>query len=195
MDPHRTLRLAEALREELAELIAYEMSDPRVGDVTVSEVITSPDKRHAQVRIGLVGGGDPKEALLALEHARGFLRLQLSERLETFRIPELHFEADVSAALGPRMETLLKRMRKGRPKEGSQGVKESGSQAAGTGSRPGGALAPLRSRDNAPLPSRDRKGADYDPAPLPDSLTPGLPDSSPLPDSPTPRLPDSLFKK
>jgi ribosome-binding factor A len=173
MDPHRTLRLAEALREELAELIAYEMSDPRVGEVTVSEVITSPDKRHAQVRIGLVGGGDPKEALLALEHARGFLRLQLSERLETFRIPELHFEADVSATLGPRMETLLKRMRKGRPKEGSQGVKEPGSLGAETASRP--------DADPAAQPSRDRKGADYGPAALPDS--------------PTPRLPDSLFKK
>ena len=188
MDPHRTLRLAEALREELAELIAYEMSDPRVGDVTVSEVITSPDKRHAQVRIGLTSGRDPKEALLALEHARGFLRLQLSERLETFRIPELHFEADVSAALGPRMETLLKRMRKGRPKEGSQGVKESGSQGAGTGTCPGTnpGLLPndpglLPGANPGLLPSRDRKGAD--------------PDSSPLPDSPTPRLPDSFLKK
>src|SRR5258706_10678989 len=119
MDPHRSLRLAEALREELAELIAYEMSDPRVGDVSVSEVIASPDKRHAQVRIGLHGGGDPKEALEALEHARGFLRRTLSERLDTFRIPELHFEADASVTLGPRMETLLKRMRKGRPREGS----------------------------------------------------------------------------
>ena len=117
MDPHRTLRLAEALREELDELIAYEMSDPRVGDVSVSEVITSPDKRHAQVRIGLHGGGDPKEALEGLEHARGFLRRMLSERLDTFKIPELHFEPDASVTLGPRMETLLKRVRKGRPKD------------------------------------------------------------------------------
>src|SRR5258708_5663080 len=141
MDPHRTLRLAEALREELAELIAYEMSDPRVGDVTVSEVITSPDKRHAQVRIGLAGGGDPKEALAALEHARGFLRRTLSERLATFRIPELHFEPDASVTLGPRMETLLKRMRKGRPREGSQEARKSGSLESGE-------------------PSRERKGAD-----------------------------------
>ena len=110
-------RLAEALREELAELIAYEMSDPRVLDVTVSEVITSPDKRHAQVRVGSASGADVTEALKALDHARGFLRHQLTERLDTFRIPELHFEADVSATIGPRMETLLKRVKKGRPRD------------------------------------------------------------------------------
>ena len=115
MDPHRTERLSEALREELAELIAYEMADPRVVDVTVSEVIVSPDKRHAQVRIGLTAGGDTAPALAALDHARGFLRRQLSQRLETYRIPELHFEPDVSATLGGRMEALLKRIRKGRP--------------------------------------------------------------------------------
>lgn len=117
MDPHRKERLAEALREELAELIAYEMSDPRVSDVTVSEVITSPDKKRAQVRVGLIGETDPAGALEALENARGFLRRELSERLATFRIPELHFEADVSATIGSRMEHLLKRVKKGRPKD------------------------------------------------------------------------------
>lgn len=117
MDPHRTERLSEALREELAELIAYEMSDPRVTDVTVSEVLISPDKRHAHVRIGVTTGGDPAEALAALDHARGFLRRELAQRLETFRIPELHFEPDVSVTIGPRMETLLKRVRKGRPRD------------------------------------------------------------------------------
>ncbi len=121
MDPHRKERLAEALREELNELIAYEMSDPRVEDVTVSEVIPSPDKRHAQVRVGIVGGGDVTEALAALDHARGFLRRQVGERLDTFRIPELHFEADVSVTMGPRMETLLKRVRKGRPRDDQGG--------------------------------------------------------------------------
>ncbi|MGA2598739.1 MAG: 30S ribosome-binding factor RbfA [Bryobacteraceae bacterium] len=117
MDPHRKERLAEALREELAELIAYEMSDPRVLDVNVSEVITSPDKRKAQVRVGIVGGGDPAEALAALENARGFLRRMLAQRLETYRIPELHFEADVSVTIGSRMENLLKRVKKGRPRD------------------------------------------------------------------------------
>jgi ribosome-binding factor A len=117
MDPHRSERLAEALREELAELIGYEMSDPRVLGVVVSEVVTSPDKRHAAIQIGISDGSDPKEAVAALEHARHYLRRVLSERLQTFRIPELHFDTDVSVTLGGRMEHLLKRVKKGRPRD------------------------------------------------------------------------------
>ncbi len=127
MDPHRTERLAEALREELNELIAYEMSDPRVGEVFVSEVIAPPGKRHAEVRVGISGGADPKQALEALEHARGFLRGKLSERLDTYRIPELRFEADVSTALGGRMDFLLRRVRKGRPRDAEPPPASSGS--------------------------------------------------------------------
>ncbi|HLJ47313.1 MAG TPA: 30S ribosome-binding factor RbfA [Bryobacteraceae bacterium] len=117
MDPHRSERLAEALREELSELIGYEMSDPRVMGVTVSNVTTSPDKKHAVVSVGITDNSDPKEAIAALDHARHFLKRELSIRLDTFRIPELHFETDVSVALGSRMEALLKRVKKGRPKD------------------------------------------------------------------------------
>lgn len=114
---HRTERISEALREELGELIGYELSDPRVGGATVTEVQISPDKRHAFVRVRMLEGTDPEQTLAALEHARGFLRRELAQRLELFRIPELHFEADVETELGGRMENLLKRIRKGRPRE------------------------------------------------------------------------------
>ncbi len=117
MDPHRSERLAEALREELTVLICYEMSDPRVMGVTVSNVTTSPDKKHAVISIGITDKSDAKEAIAALDHARGFLKRELAIRLDTFRIPELHFEPDVSVALGNRMEAILKRVKKGRPKD------------------------------------------------------------------------------
>ena len=113
---HRTERIAEALREELSELVEYEMSDPRVSGIVVTDVQISPDKHHAHVRIGFTPESDAKGALLALEHARSFLRRQLAQRLEMYRIPDLHFEADISADLAGRMESLLKRMKKGRPK-------------------------------------------------------------------------------
>jgi len=114
---HRNERIAEALREELSELIGYEMSDPRVVNVVVTDVQTSPDKRHAHVHIGLTGESDSAEAVLALENARGFLRRELARRLDMYRVPDLHFQVDVSAELGGRLEQLLKRMKKGRPRD------------------------------------------------------------------------------
>jgi ribosome-binding factor A len=118
MDNHRAGRVSEALREELGEMIAYELSDPRSGEPVVTEVLVSPDMRHAQVRLHM--NTDPeaqKGTILALEGARGFLRHQLAERLNLFRIPELHFEADVKLAVNARMDQLMKRVRRGRPRE------------------------------------------------------------------------------
>jgi ribosome-binding factor A len=115
--PHRTERISEALREELTELIRYELSDPRISSATVTGIEVSPDKRHALILIGVDEGSDVQQALLALVHASPFLRHQLAVRLQLFRIPELHFEADVATELGGRMDNLLKRIKKGRPRE------------------------------------------------------------------------------
>ena len=116
MDTHRAERVSEALREELGEMIAYELSDPRIGEASVTEVLVSPDMKHAQVRLHL-GDHEAQQTIEALGHARHFLRRQLAERLNMFRVPELHFEADVSPGLNGRVEHLLKRVRRGRPRE------------------------------------------------------------------------------
>jgi ribosome-binding factor A len=114
---HRTERISEALREELTELIAYELSDPRVAAATVTTLDVSPDKRHALVRIRVDEGADPKQTIAALEHAAPFLRREVARRLELFRVPELHFESDIATELGPRMDYLLKRIKKGRARD------------------------------------------------------------------------------
>ena len=120
MDPYRAVRVSEALREELEELIGYEMSDPRVAGLTVTEVLLSPDRKKAEVRLGMPAEEEARKlALEALEHARGFLKRELAARLQLFRVPELHFSADLSVSLTSRMEHLLKRVRKGRPREKS----------------------------------------------------------------------------
>ena len=113
---HRAQRLSEAIREELSEIVGYEMSDPRVAGAVVTDVHISPDKRHAIVRVGVYGGG-AAEVMAALDHARGFLRRQLAARLEMYRIPELRFEPEPAAALGSRADFLLRRIRRGRPRE------------------------------------------------------------------------------
>ena len=118
MDSHRVERVSEALREELSEMIAYELSDPRIADATVTEVLVSPDMKHAQIRLHLgSNAGRQQETIRALDGARHFLRRQLAERLSLYRVPELHFEADVSLATEARLDQLLKRVRRGRPRD------------------------------------------------------------------------------
>ncbi len=115
---HRTERIGETLREELSELIEYEMSDPRVSGVVVVDVQISPDKRHAHVLLGFTDASiDAKGAVKALEHALPFLKVQLAKRMNLFRMPELRFQADISAELGGKLDHLMRRIRKGRPKD------------------------------------------------------------------------------
>ena len=117
MDPHRNERISESIREELEELIGYELSDPRIGPMSVTEVMVSPDFRHALVRLACQGSPQEQEATLAaVNHAKQFLRHQLSERLQIFRMPELHFEPDLPPALAARAPQILKRIKRGRPK-------------------------------------------------------------------------------
>ena len=61
-------------------------------------------------------------ALKALEKAKGFLRRQLSLRLDLFRVPDLHFEADIGTQIGDRMDFLFRRIRKGRPRDTEKGA-------------------------------------------------------------------------
>jgi ribosome-binding factor A len=118
MENHRAERVSEALREELGELISYELSDPRIGDAVVTEVLVSPDKRHAQVRLHLSSDLKvQKETILALEGARHFLRRMLAERLNLFRVPELHFEPDVELSKNGKIDSLFKRIKRGRPRD------------------------------------------------------------------------------
>src|SRR5579871_6367884 len=114
---HRIERISETMREELAEMIGYELADPRVSSVIVTDVQISPDKRHALVRVHVPEGADSKQTLQALDHARSFLRRQLATRLDVYRLPELHFEADVASERGGKIEPLLKRIKNGRPRD------------------------------------------------------------------------------
>ena len=115
MDERRTLRVSEAVREELAEIVAFELDDPRLGDVNVTEVHVSPDGRYARVRIAARGTErEQRESLEALEHARHYLRHELGVRLSLRHIPELHFEPDRHPDAASRVEFLIKRAKKSR---------------------------------------------------------------------------------
>jgi ribosome-binding factor A len=119
MDPRRSERLSEALRSELEEILQYELTDPRIDVANVAEVLISRDGKHAHVRLNLNGDRAWQEQTLdALEHAKTYIKRELTHRLDIFRLPEIRFEAALSAELPERVDSILKRVRRGRPRDG-----------------------------------------------------------------------------
>ena len=108
----RRERVAEQLREEIAQLMTQEMKDPRVRLASVSSVRVSPDLREARVMLSALGGDAERQAVLAaMRHAEGFVRGRLGERLENLRsIPHLHFELDDSIAYSVRVSSILREL-------------------------------------------------------------------------------------
>jgi len=101
MQLRRIQRLAETIREELEEIVNYELDDPRIGSVVVVEVILSRDGRKALARVEAAGSETEAEAALAaLDHARRYVRRLLAARLELFHSPEVLFEPAAGSAAG-----------------------------------------------------------------------------------------------
>ena len=99
------------------------MSDPRVGTATVSEVHLSPDFRRAHIQLVLSGTvREQADTLDALNHAKQFLRHQLAERLQLFHTPDLHFEPALPPDLGTKVPQILKRIKRGRPRDEKKGT-------------------------------------------------------------------------
>ncbi len=116
MDAIRLQRVSEQIREELTELIEYEMSDPRVEGVTVTDVHIAPDGRKARVMVALTSPERRDAAMAALDHARAYLRTQVAQRLSLHRNPDLQFELD--AVVNPEhLNKIMKRIRKLRPQD------------------------------------------------------------------------------
>ena len=107
-DYSRTLRVADQIQRELADLIQHEIKDPRVGQITITAVEVTRDYSHAKVfYTTLVSKEDNFLVEKGLEHAKGFLRSNLSHRMKLRIIPQLHFVYDESVERGVRLSKLI----------------------------------------------------------------------------------------
>jgi ribosome-binding factor A len=106
---HRADRIAEQIREEVSQIVGYELRDERVGFATVTDVRVAPDLSTARVFVSVLGTPEQQRAsLTALNHAAVFVRRQLAPRLRTKRVPTIVFSLDELLERGNRIENLLK---------------------------------------------------------------------------------------
>ena len=96
------------LREEIAQIVGYELEDPRVTMVTVTDVRVSENLRDARVYVTVAGDeAEIKEALVALRHAAPYVRKQVGFSLNLRHTPEIHFVRDTVEEQGARVDQLL----------------------------------------------------------------------------------------
>jgi ribosome-binding factor A len=110
----RTERVDELLRQEIGAIISRDVADPRVGFVTITDVETTQDLRHAKVWVSVIGQPAERDAAVeALRHAMPFIRHELGKRLRIKRIPDLHVHLDDTAERGTRILQLLAEIESG----------------------------------------------------------------------------------
>jgi len=120
VEGHRYLRVAESIREELTEMIAYELDDVRLTGIEVVDVQVSPDMKKAMISVITPVQGDEQTKILELlRGTKGFLKSELAQRIDMYRTPELYFDAAVDLGPRSRVKSILKRVRRGRAKEDS----------------------------------------------------------------------------
>jgi ribosome-binding factor A len=114
MTTGRMRRVDEAIRQVIGDAVAGDLKDPRVGFVTVTDVRTSADLRHARVYVSVLGAGggesDPEEreaSLDGLRSAHGFLQGRIAGELRLKRTPTLEFVYDETTDRALRVEELL----------------------------------------------------------------------------------------
>ncbi|TAK65625.1 MAG: 30S ribosome-binding factor RbfA [Betaproteobacteria bacterium] len=106
--PARSLRVADQIQRELAEIIRTELKDPRVAMITLTGVEVTADYAHAKVFYTLMGSAEQRaETEVGLKKAGGFLRSQLARRIKLHSIPQLHFVYDASVERGFELSRLI----------------------------------------------------------------------------------------
>ena len=119
----RPERVADIIREEISQIVGYELEDPRLTMVTVTDVRLSDNRREAQVFVTVAGNEEEHRlALAALRHAAPYVRKQLSLSLNLPRTPEIHFVRDTVEERAARVDGLLQQLAKEQPSE--EGMKD-----------------------------------------------------------------------
>lgn len=104
----RSQRIADRIREELSEILLQEISDPRLAGISITDVTVDRELTVAEVYFSALEGSERAQEIQAgLERAQGFLRRELSQRVDLRVFPRLRFHWDPTFERADRIERLI----------------------------------------------------------------------------------------
>lgn len=104
----RLQRISDRIHQELSEMVVKEIADPRLEGISITDVKVDRELAYADIFVSAIEGAvRSKEVVNGLEHASGFLRKSLSDRIELRVFPRLRFHWDPTPERADHIETLL----------------------------------------------------------------------------------------
>lgn len=101
-------KIAGIIQKEISTIIQFELKDPKVGFVTVTDVTVSGDLSQAKVYVSFLGQEARKQAgMKALERSKGFIRTQLAKRMSIRKVPQIIFLHDHALENGNKIERII----------------------------------------------------------------------------------------
>jgi ribosome-binding factor A len=112
----RPERVAEQVRAEIIQIVGYEMDDPRLAVVTVTDVRMADNLRDAKIYVMITGTDEEAaKAIRALQKAAPYVRRQLATALNLRHAPQLNFVRDTVEERAARVDNLLEEIRHDAP--------------------------------------------------------------------------------
>jgi len=104
----RASRIADRIREELSEMLIQEISDPRLTGISITDVTVDREIAYADIYVSALEGAQRADDVLAgLDHAQGYLRHELSQRVDLRVFPRLRFHWDPTFEKAEKIERLI----------------------------------------------------------------------------------------
>ena len=122
----RIERVAELIKEEVSRILREDVSDPRIGFVSITRVDISADLENAKIFVSILGDeAKKKESMRGLSSATGFVRGKLGHLLETRVVPDISFVRDDSLERGSRVLGIISRLERNKNERSLRGHKKS----------------------------------------------------------------------
>ncbi|EOD8471899.1 30S ribosome-binding factor RbfA [Staphylococcus aureus] len=113
MSSMRAERVGEQMKKELMDIINNKVKDPRVGFITITDVVLTNDLSQAKVFLTVLGNDKEVEnTFKALDKAKGFIKSELGSRMRLRIMPELMYEYDQSTEYGNKIERMIQDLHK-----------------------------------------------------------------------------------
>ena len=108
----RVERIESVIKKDIIDIITFNVKNPKLGFLTITDVIVSKDFSHAKVLVSFYFDKDKASGMEILNKAKGFIRSELAHKLDTRRCPDISFELDNGYENEARIEAALERGRK-----------------------------------------------------------------------------------